>query len=793
MKYGIASLQSEVLRLLIATIALAACAVAAPDHPFVDSSRDELIKAAPELTALQFDPDQSPLDPLLRAAGQQLESMLARFVNVSIAEEVHEMRFNSARLVWKEHRDQFRYVIEPQPFAESRKPAPDTHGEFLIAGHFMEMLGDLLPANQSNARFRYLGRITEGGTPSLVVAFILQDGSRQGLVWVDAATKRIVRLRTDDSFTRDVRFVPVKFSAAETSLWLPARATAHAHFPTGEVHSVHRFSGYQTEGSKNEMGEAAAPTGTEDDPFEELVTGAAALAAGKPEDALAPLLRSVGRLPDRIEPGYYLGMALYRTHDLAGAETQFRETVKRAPNLAAAHNNLGAVLLERGDRAGALAQAQEALRLDPENPKMRANLDRLMKPPGDATMPPSELASTPAGDVTIKVNVRQVLVPAVVTDKDGHHVTGLAAADFTIFEDGVEQKITAFSSERADVATAAAGARETNTADSPSAPKLLAKGRAYVICLDLMHASFGNFVYVREALRKLFREEQPGDSQYAVIALGTSMQVIQNTTADPAKVLEAMAESNFRKIYQPPVSQSDIAQFERDLQEVRAACDGGDPSCRPRKQGLPSQAEALAEHERSRTAQFLAELRYMVEQLASGNGRRTLILISDGFLLAPGKIPYDLLQAYFPDLHSLRSLDSMQDSIQPIFKLAVKANVPVYTIDSRGLYVSPALDASRTTNISVATQVESALNGIAMDAGQTLSEIAEATGGRAFQNSNDLFAGLKKAFADGREYYMLAYVPTNEAQDGKFRKIEVKVRDRKATVNAKRGYWAPSQ
>jgi VWFA-related protein len=81
-----------------------------------------------------------------------------------------------------------------------------------------------------------------------------------------------------------------------------------------------------------------------------------------------------------------------------------------------------------------------------------------------------------------------------------------------------------------------------------------------------------------------------------------------------------------------------------------------------------------------------------------------------------------------------------------------------------------------------------------MDQGQTLSEIAAATGGKAFQNSNDLAAGLKKAFADGREYYMLAYVPTKETQDGKFRKIEVEVRDNKATVNAKRGYWAaPSQ
>ena len=126
-------------------------------------------------------------------------------------------------------------------------------------------------------------------------------------------------------------------------------------------------------------------------------------------------------------------------------------------------------------------------------------------------------------------------------------------------------------------------------------------------------------------------------------------------------------------------------------------------------------------------------------------------------------------------------------------RLAAKANVPVYTIDSRGLYTQSAFDAAHTVNLTVATQVTTAMNNIAVDQGQTLSEIAAATGGKAFQNSNDLAAGMKKALADGREYYMLAYVPSNEAQDGKFRKIEVKVRDASATVSAKRGYWASSQ
>jgi VWFA-related protein len=84
----------------------------------------------------------------------------------------------------------------------------------------------------------------------------------------------------------------------------------------------------------------------------------------------------------------------------------------------------------------------------------------------------------------------------------------------------------------------------------------------------------------------------------------------------------------------------------------------------------------------------------------------------------------------------------------------------------------------------------SAIDGNAMEAGQTLSEIAAATGGTAFRNSNDLLNGLQRAFADGREYYMLAYVSGNSNPDGKFRAISVRMRDSKLVVNAKRGYWA---
>ena len=169
-----------------------------------------------------------------------------------------------------------------------------------------------------------------------------------------------------------------------------------------------------------------------------------------------------------------------------------------------------------------------------------------------------------------------------------------------------------------------------------------------------------------------------------------------------------------------------------------------------------------------------------------------MVLISDGFQLVPGKQPLDLLAAYFPDLRSLDALDRMQD-LDPVLRVAANNNILIYTIDSRGLYTPPMFEASNRGSIpSMMPAVSSIVNASAQAAGDTLIEIAAATGATAFRNNNNMLTGLQRALADGRQYYMLAYVSTNAAVDGKFRAISVRVRDGKLPVQAKRGYWAPS-
>jgi VWFA-related protein len=139
----------------------------------------------------------------------------------------------------------------------------------------------------------------------------------------------------------------------------------------------------------------------------------------------------------------------------------------------------------------------------------------------------------------------------------------------------------------------------------------------------------------------------------------------------------------------------------------------------------------------------------------------------------------------------MQSSNRMSEEFEPILKLAATGNITVDTIDSRGLYGQSEYDASSPGTISALSAAAGSIGrDIAAANGNTLKEIAEATGGTAFHNSNDILGGLERAFADGRDYYTLAYVSSNANYDGKFRAITVQVSGSKNIVNAKRGYWA---
>jgi hypothetical protein len=68
--------------------------------------------------------------------------------------------------------------------------------------------------------------------------------------------------------------------------------------------------------------------------------------------------------------------------------------------------------------------------------------------------------------------------------------------------------------------------------------------------------------------------------------------------------------------------------------------------------------------------------------------------------------------------------------------------------------------------------------------------MADQTGGRAFINTNGLSEAISSAINSGSNFYTLTYSPTDPAQDGKFRKIQVKLQQQGYNLAYRRGYYA---
>jgi VWFA-related protein len=575
----------------------------------------------------------------------------------------------------------------------------------------------------------------------------------------------------------------------------------------------------------------------------ELLARGAGLISSKPAEAVKLLRQALQLDPDLPTLRYQLGLAYHAIGDEADAAGELREAVNRAPDSAAAHNYLGIVLFQMGDAKAALEEFRAAATLAPKDPNAHFNLGEAMARTGDSAAAVEELrlatelvpgdtglvrllnsveTALAASENRIRVEVKQVLVPVVVTDREGHSVTGLSQADFKVFENGVEQKITAFSVEQSGLPKAdipatgeqlppATAASPGATPQSPAAHAGVR--RTYMICIDTLHASFNRFAAAREALVKLFQQENAPGSQYVVVALGASAEMVLNVTSDPTAVLGVFQSKRFQKIFldgQLGGVNGEMERFRRDLVETREACNLAamdrvmQPKCESGMSRVNQRAAQIAELDRTLTVGFLREFRALISQLAHAGDRRTVILLSDGFEIEPGREAFALVNAYFPFAShclvpptisclqtDLTAATRLEDEFEPILQIAAKSNVTIDTIDSRGLYGQRAFDASNPGN---PPNVDGAVGRTERDAaaarGNTLVEFAEATGGTAFHDSNNLLGGLRRAFADGRDYYTLAYVSSNASFDGKFRAITVQVRARNAVVNAKRGYWA---
>ncbi len=373
-----------------------------------------------------------------------------------------------------------------------------------------------------------------------------------------------------------------------------------------------------------------------------------------------------------------------------------------------------------------------------------------------------------------------VEVDVVVHDKTGGFVADLKAEDFEVHEEGKLQTIDLFYVVGAGTPPAAA-APGASVADAASSPAVAVRPRApriFVVVFDDEHLTPAGFKRVQAAALTLFSKQfQPGDVG-GVLAGG---RMINNRlTTDGKELVKAVQSLNpalkkqsrrFDQMSWPRMSEIEAVRIQLNNdrmvldQAVQRVCTDEPTLCQNAEVAVRGKASQLTDDVRASGHQTIQALTALFNGLERIDGRKTVLLMSEGFLAE-------------------ESWPHVQQSVG----LAARANARLYTLDARGLDsrgMGDRLSGENPSNIeSMARLLEQFDEGA-----DPMNSLAVDTGGFVVRNTNIFDQAVRRIVDDASNYYVLGYRPA-AAPDGKFRKITVKLKRPGVTFRARRGYVA---
>jgi VWFA-related protein len=356
-----------------------------------------------------------------------------------------------------------------------------------------------------------------------------------------------------------------------------------------------------------------------------------------------------------------------------------------------------------------------------------------------------------------------VLTNVVVRDaKSGQVITGLKQSDFTILEDGKPQQIASFDFESVDMAkpldeatiSGLASSATGKTATSGVRPEDLKDHRLIVFFFDLTSMQPEDIDRSVDAAREfLTHKMQPADL-VALVSLDTGLKVDQDFTSDKDKLAAEIGMYNGT--------------------EANAFAQGANANSN-QVEDASGYTPDESEYNDVNTDRELYALRAISKSLERINQKKSLLYFSGGLT---------------------RDGIENQASLRAAINAAVRANLAIYSLDTRGLQaISPLGDAStgslRGTGSYNGAAIQNNFNAN-FASQETLTTLSADTGGKAFLDSNDFSPAFAQIQRDSSAYYVLGFNSTNHARDGRFRKLQIKVNRPGVKLEYRPGYYAPS-
>ncbi len=359
----------------------------------------------------------------------------------------------------------------------------------------------------------------------------------------------------------------------------------------------------------------------------------------------------------------------------------------------------------------------------------------------------------------VRVTTRMVQVSVVVHDKDGKPVTGLTKNDFVLLDQGQRQQIASFS-EQTNRLTTTNAAAPPNLFSNRSSQRAGAQPPLTVIVIDAYNTYYHD-VFFRPPVHCLqcppplmgtvfsqvekFISHMQSQDRVALYELADKLYLLQDFTSDPGalqRVLDRGREYAANQSFPP--SQTD-------------------------------NSNAMALH-------TMDGMRAIADRLATVPGRKNLIWLSIGY-------PY---QRVITDIRMDKTAKTLGNS-----------DLPLYAVDAHGLNAPMGggggpvpHGAQRGPTAGGGGGSGGGNHGVGATSGgppggfNQIRNLSEASGGRAFYNTNDMAGSIRRVIDDSAVSYVLGYYPAHDKWNGEFREIKVKVNRPGVEVRSRKGYFA---
>lgn len=370
------------------------------------------------------------------------------------------------------------------------------------------------------------------------------------------------------------------------------------------------------------------------------------------------------------------------------------------------------------------------------------------------------------GNFKLRVTSQLVVETVIVKDKHGKPIDGLTEKDFTITEDGVPQQIRiceqqqfpdtpvaiAAPNKPEDIKTYRALAHNQITPE-PAGRSRYQNRRLLTLYFDMTAMQPADQIRALQAADKFLKTQLTSADLVAVMRYsGGAVDVLQDFTDDLNRLLSIVNTMTVGE-----GQGSDEAADDASAPDIGSAF-GQDDS----------------EFNVFNTNRQLSALQTAAKMLASLKEKKSLVYFASGL--------------------SLNRINN-QAQLQATIDEAIRANVSFWPIDARGLVAqAPLGDATKGSPGNIGMYFGASAMAVASNFQQsqdTLFALAADTGGKAFLDSNDLTRGISQAQRSVSNYYVLGYYTSDPAQDGKFRRVTITLKDDpSAGLDYRHGYYA---